>query len=545
MVAAGDLRHGIETGGVIPYFQPIMEIQTGQLRAFEVLARWQHPTQGLIPPEKFIPTAEREGLAGELTAQILAGAFSAARELPEKVRLSVNISPVQLRDHSLPAQIEALARRTGFSPGRLTVEITETILVGNVKLAREVAENLKALGVRLALDDFGTGYSSLRQLQALPFDIIKVDRSFVRSIAAGRESRKIAAAIVGLGHSLGLVTVGEGIEQKEQAEILFYLGCELGQGWLYGQPVPAEELPAHLAKQLPCSFPATASPFLAAEIASHLEARPAERLAQLQAIYDGAPVGLCFLDKNLRCISMNQRLVEMSTPPDVPPLGRTIEEVAPEVFRQVEPYLRRALAGESIREIEIRTPNVDAPGKINAPGEFKTLLGSFEPARDEAGEVVGISIAVVDITERKQAEQALRESEEHYRNTVELSPQVPWTADPEGNILDAGPRWEAMTGIPKSETLGVGWRRAVHPDDLAQTDAAWKKALETGEPVDVEYRIGRRNGIWRWVRGRGQARRGPDGRILRWYGTVEDIDDRKALEAALQENEARLKAMLR
>ena len=127
---------------------------------------------------------------------------------------------------------------------------------------------------------------------------------------------------------------------------------------------------------------------------------------------------------------------------------------------------------------------------------------------------------------------------------MELSPQVQWTAAPDGKILDVGPRWEMMTGIPKSDTLGEGWRQSLHPDDLPRTDAAWRKALETGDPMDVEYRIGRGNGIWRWVRARGQARRDADGRIVRWYGTVEDIDDRKALEAALQESEARLRTIL-
>lgn len=533
-----DLRRALETDEIVPHFQPVADLQTGHLRAFEVLARWRHPTRGLIAPDRFIPLAENQGLIGELSGHILGQAFTAASTLPENLRLAVNISPMQLRDHTLPAQLESCAQRTGFSLRRLTVEITESILVGNLKLARQVGEELRAIGVRLALDDFGTGYSSLRQLQALPFDVIKIDRSFVRSIADGRESRKIAAAIVGLGHSLGLVTVGEGIEEKRQAEILFYLGCELGQGWFYGRPVPADRLAAMVSERAAAPEPRPDTFVLATEIAANLEARPTQRLAQLQAIYDGAPVGLCFLDKDLRYVSMNRRLVEMSNAPGDPRLGRTIQQVVPEVFEQIEPYLRRSLAGEAIRDIEIRTARVDAPGKFN------TLLGSLQPVRDEAGEVVGVSIAVVDITERKQVEQALRESEEHYRYTVELSPQVPWTADPDGKILDVGPRWEEMTGIRKSETLGEGWRRALHPEDLLYTDKAWRRALETGNPVDVEYRIGRGNGIWRWVRARAASRRGPNGEIIRWYGTVEDIDDRKRAEEALRESEARLRAIL-
>jgi len=409
--------------------------------------------------------------------------------------------------------------------------------VGNMELALVIARDLKALEIRLALDDFGTGYASLRHLHTLPFDELKIDRSFVHSMTHKRESRKIAAAVVGLSHSLGLITVAEGVEDKKHADMLFYLGCELGQGWLYGQPVPAAEIPAILERQ--SLSPPAGSPLLAVDMALHLEAAPAQRLAQLQAIYEGAPVGLCFLDRDLRYVSQNRRLSEMSAAPLGPRLGKKMTEVMPLVFLQMEPYLKRALAGEAISDLEILTQR---PG---APEEFNTILVSLQPARDEANEVVGISIAAVDITDRKRTEQALRESEDHYRHTVELSPQVPWTADPDGKILGAGPRWEALTGLKVSETLGYGWRQALHPDDLAATEEKWAGALRSGDPVDVEFRIGPGNGTWRWMRSRAAARRGENGEILRWYGMVEDIDDRKRAEDALQKAEKRLEALLR
>jgi len=207
------------------------------------------------------------------------------------------------------------------------------------------------------------------------------------------------------------------------------------------------------------------------------------------------------------------------------------------VYLRMEPYLRRALAGEAIPDLEILT---DRPGSTT---EFNTILLSLQPTRDEAGEVVGVSIAAMDITERKRIEGALRESEEHYRNAVELSPHVTWTADPDGRILGAGPRWEELTGLTLSETLGYGWRKALHPDDLPPTEEKWMAALRSGNPVDVEYRVGRGDGIWRWVRARASARRGKNGEIVRWYGVVEDIDDRKRAEQALREAEERLEAL--
>ncbi len=533
-----DLRNAIERREVMPSFQPIVALRTGRLWGFEVLARWHHPQLGIISPESFIPLAESTGLIGALFESMLAQAIASVQALPEfsdDLTLSINISPTQLRDPSMPGQIRSATERSGFPPRQLVVEITESGLVGNMELALAITGELKELGVRLALDDFGTGYSSLRHLHSLHLDEIKIDQSFVQSMSYRRESRKIAAAIVGLGHSLGLTTVAEGVEDKAHADMLFYLGCELGQGWLYGAPVTAAELPAVMAKE--AQAPPVGAPMLAADMAFNLEASPTERLAQLQAIYEGSPVGLCFVDRDLRYVSQNRRLSEISAAPLGPRLGKRLGEVTPLVYLQMEPYLRRALAGEAIPDLEILT---ERPGSST---ELNTILISLQPARDEAGEVVGISIAAVDITERKRTEQALRESEEHYRNTVELSPHVAWTADPEGKILGAGPRWEEMTGLKISDTLGYGWRNAVHPDDLQPTEEKWATSLQSGDPVDVEFRIGRGNGTWQWVRSRASARRGENGEIIRWYGQVEDIDDRKRTEQALREAESRLAAI--
>jgi PAS domain S-box-containing protein len=537
-----DLRNAIDRHEVVPSFQPIVTLRTGRLWGFEVLARWQHPQLGLIAPDKFIPMAEHTGLIGPLFQTVLDQAMVSVEKLasspagfPDHLTLSVNISPVQLGDRSVSRVIRSLLKKAGFPPRQLMIEITETGLLGNMELALAITEELKALGVRLALDDFGTGYSSLHHLQSLPLDEIKIDQSFIHSMSYRRESRKIAATIIGLGQSLGLITVAEGIEDKSHADMLFYLGCDLGQGWLYGTPVSAAELPSLVAKESLAS-PA-GSPLLAADMSSNLEASPAQRLVQLQAIYDGAPVGLCFLDRNLRFVSQNRLLSEMSASPLGPRLGKKVSEIAPMAYLQMEPFLKRALAGEAIPDLEILT---ERPGSLS---EFNTILISLQPARDEAGEVVGISIAAMDITERKRTEQALRESEAHYRNTVELSPHVTWTADPQGNVLGASPRWEELTGLKVSDSLGYAWRNALHPDDIAPTDQKWAEALRTGNPVDVEFRIGNGNGVWRWMRSRAAARRDENGELVRWYGVVEDIDDHKRCEQALREAEAHIETL--
>jgi len=538
---ANDLRRALEKNEIIPYFQPLVELRTGLLGGFEVLARWQHPLRGLIPPNEFIPLAEAAGLNGLLTGNLLRASFDAAKNIPNHLTLSVNISLTQLTDLSLPKHIAAAAEQAGFPLDRLILEITESALVGNTEYAYRIATELKEQGSRLALDDFGTGYSSLRHLQSLPFDELKIDASFVRSMDHTRESRKIAAAIVGLGNSLSLTTVAEGVETQAIADMLLWLGCDVGQGWLYGRPVPPEELPETLAVRLNPPSPSTLTEPRSAAANSNLplrlEALPTQRLAQLNAIYDGVPVGLAFLDRNLRYVSVNKRLAEMHNLPVASHLNRYFADVHPEKFPECEPYLLRALDGEATGGLEICLPDA------RRTGQRCTFLISYQPARDEVDEVIGVSISVVDITRRKEAEQALIESEDHYRHTVELNPQVPWTADANGVILDVSPRCEELTGISSHEMANGGWLRIVHPDDLPRAVQEWNHSVRTSTPYDSEYRVLVREGVWRWMRSRAAPRQNDQGKIIRWYGTVEDIHDHKLAEEALRRSEARLQAV--
>jgi len=215
-----DIHQALEEGEFVPYFQPIVDLRVGNIHGFEILARWQHPTQDSIPPNLFIPPAEHYGLINRLSASLLTQAFAAVRTLPTDFGLSINLSPSQLLDRAMPDLIHHLADEAEFDLKRLTVELTETALVDDLDLAGAVAADFKRLGIRLALDDFGTGYSSLLHLQSLPFNELKLDISFVRSMVHSRQSRKIAAAAVNLGLSLGLQTVAEGIEEQSQANLL-------------------------------------------------------------------------------------------------------------------------------------------------------------------------------------------------------------------------------------------------------------------------------------------------------------------------------------
>ena len=242
-----DLRLAVARDELEPHFQPLVEISSGRLVGFEMLARWTHPVRGAVDPERFVPIAEDTGLVSAMSERLLRKACRAAAAWPDHLSVAVNISPLQLRDRALPTMVRSALAESGLPAHRLEIELTESALIGNLELAREIMGELKALGVRLALDDFGTGYSSLAHLQALPFDKLKIDAGFVHAMAHDSDSRKIVAAVVGLGQSLGLPTVAEGVEELGQAEVLARLGCDIGQGWLFGHPVPAQAVAALMA----------------------------------------------------------------------------------------------------------------------------------------------------------------------------------------------------------------------------------------------------------------------------------------------------------
>jgi EAL domain-containing protein (putative c-di-GMP-specific phosphodiesterase class I) len=238
-----DVRRAFVEEEFFPFFQPMVELETGQLAGFEALARWNHARLGAIAPDAFIPIVLKCGFINALTQRLLLKTFAATPLLSAALRLSVNLAPLQLMDRTLPAQIAAIAGRSGFALERLTVEVTESALLEDISTAQAVADELKSLGCRLTLDNFGTGHSNLFMLQALPFDELKIDRSFVRAMAESRQKRMIVAAVVALAHSLGLATVAEGVETEEQAGMMFESGCGFAQGWLFGKPASIAEIP--------------------------------------------------------------------------------------------------------------------------------------------------------------------------------------------------------------------------------------------------------------------------------------------------------------
>src|SRR5665213_553617 len=508
----------LASGEFVPFFQPVIAIRSGELIGFEVLARWNDPVDGLICPNDFIPAAESDGWISELTAQLLRQAFTAMKALPHPLQLAFNIAAMQLHDRALPKLISDLASEAGFPLTCVCLELTESALVWDTDVARKIAHELKEAGCELALDDFGTGYSSLSSLQSLPFDVLKVDRSFIGSMTRSKESRKIVAAVVGLGQSLGIVTVAEGIETEDQDEMLLWLGCDHGQGWFYGRPVPAADLPGVVAarrERKPARH--SVENMQHRRSLSEFDLLPETRLAQLRAVYDGAPVGLAFLDREMRYVTLNRRLAEMNGPPMAAHLGRTVQEMIPGMFSIVEPLIRRALHGESVLGVEMEKP-------ASEPNGGKTVLLSYEPARAEAGEVVGVSVSLADMTAVRVAEKSRDEAEEHFRHLMDLNPQIPWILDAEGRAIDVSHKWEAATGMQLGSWKGYGWLNSIHPDDVEHTKEVLFACLRSGKPMDIRYRVKPEGGEWASMRARGWPRCDAAGNVLYWYGILENTD---------------------
>lgn len=247
-----ELRDAVANNQLVLHYQPVVSLTTRRMVSVEALVRWEHPTRGMISPGDFIPIAEESRLIVSMGRWVLEEACRQAvewhRRFPDQTPLGVgvNVSTVQLADDRFVQEVARILRVTGVSPHTITLEITETALMDDMKHTVRVLAELKALGVRLAIDDFGTGYSSLNYLQRMPIDVLKIDRAFVNGIERGGDQLVLARTICEMARTLSFKTIAEGIELPAQADRLRELGCELGQGFLYARPLP----PIHIAALL-------------------------------------------------------------------------------------------------------------------------------------------------------------------------------------------------------------------------------------------------------------------------------------------------------
>ncbi len=243
-----DLRAAVRRGELLVHYQPQVQLSTGRLAGVEALVRWQHPEQGLLAPGCFIAVAEEMGIIDEIGVWVLRAACTQMIDWDASglsvPRVAVNLSAQQLGRDSLVGQVGAILEETGLAPARLELELTESMIMHRAERAIIVLRGLRALGIAIAVDDFGTGYSSLGYIRQLPLNRLKIDASFVQDLDAAEDGGMIARAIIGLGKSLGLEVIAEGVEREVQDAFLRREGCDIGQGYLYGRPMPASDLRA-------------------------------------------------------------------------------------------------------------------------------------------------------------------------------------------------------------------------------------------------------------------------------------------------------------
>ena len=245
-----ELRAAIENGRIIPYYQPIVDLRTGEIVGLEVLARWEHPTRGVLPPDVFIPMAEELQLAGLISQTLMRRVIADSRYWPTSIYFAFNASPGQLRELISLVRVPPSWPEGALDPKRLEIEITESALIEDLEVARTVIELLQAAGTRVVLDDFGIGYSNFFHLRELPFDKIKIDKSFVLDLGLDPRADACVRTMIALGESLDIEMVAEGVEKGHIAKYVADLGCRYGQGYLYSVPVSADAVSALLRKPI-------------------------------------------------------------------------------------------------------------------------------------------------------------------------------------------------------------------------------------------------------------------------------------------------------
>nr|WP_172691009.1 EAL domain-containing protein [Agrobacterium larrymoorei]ASK49454.1 ABC transporter permease [Agrobacterium larrymoorei] len=504
------LQSALSRGEIWPAFQPIVDLQSGAIVAFEILARWTDPIAGAISPTQFIPLAEQCGLIGDLTDKILREACVIALSWQGSFVLAINISPVQFHDHELSTRILRTVRSSGFPVHRVHVEITESALLENDPSVHATIASLKASGIGLALDDFGTGFASLTQLHAFPFNKLKIDMSFVRSMTVDSGSRKIIASVIGLGQSLGMTVVAEGVETEEQATLLRRMGCDLGQGWLFGKAENALETGKLIERRLVGDLSKRKPP-----------AQLFHRVHQLDALYTASPIGLCLLDTNFVHTSVNPRFSAMFalSPDDM--IGHTVHSFMPaHEADRVTSDLVKVLNGDTV-VIEDYRPI----------GSDRVFFVINQRVDDDDGVAIGISVTAVDVTGYKTLETLLSQTEDHQRWSIDLSPNIPWASDAAGVVNFMGP-------TPDCSKIDVDariedWMARMHPEDRLRVRQQWLAWIPSGKPFETMFRMRLGDDGFHWMLSRAKPHHGPDGKIIKWYGVITEMAAQQSLRDQL------------
>jgi diguanylate cyclase (GGDEF)-like protein/PAS domain S-box-containing protein len=559
----GDLRRALELHEIVLHYQPKVSVASGEVVGVEALARWQHPTQGLLYPDSFIPAAEHTALIGPFTSYVLDAALAQARIWADKgspMPVSVNLSGRNLLDEHLPTEVAELLAAHGVPASLLELEVTETAIMLDPVRARRVLQHLSDLGIRLSIDDFGAGYTSLSQLKSLPIDELKIDRSFVMTMSCDARDALIVHSVVDLGQNLGLNIVAEGVETAQALATLRGFGCDIAQGYHIARPAPVETFDAWLGTRkssapVPIAVPIAVTPSRRASDAIFTErdfgepTSPAAALRaseeRFRALFTLAPIGITEARADGAIVAMNPHACAM--------LGYELDEV---IGHPVTMFIDPDDRAEQARNLA----GLSHSGGYSARRIFRrkdgtpvTVLISVAAVRQASGAVHRMVGMYVDVSELVLAEQSLaansielaareselRESAAFQDAVLAATPDLIFVAESitnrnvwsSGNLMEFG-----YTARQLKDLGGNAIDMFVHPDDLfkVREQNAAVQALPNGEVVRIRYRIRVHGEMYRWFsRSVTPFTRDSAGQVTQILGIASDLTEIVEVEQQL------------
>jgi PAS domain S-box-containing protein len=535
---ANDLREALERQEFQVYYQPKLDLASGKITGVETLIRWEHPQQGLLTPTQFIPLAEETNLISPIGEWVLRTACTQGKAWQDAgvppLILTVNLTVRQLYQPDFLESIERILHETGLVPSYLELEITEYMTMDIVQII-PILRNLKHIGVKISLDDFEIGYSSLFNIKELPIDIIKIDQCFVNNCLVDMKDATIVKAIIALGHELNVEVVAEGIESKEQLIFLQQNLCDIGQGYLFSNPLlPTEFLVAfHQIEKIISRDGIPSASFSREKWLQEALHKTKQELAVTLRYQQGMTFKFTRHDgKFIHTLCDGELLYRMGLTPEQV-VGKEPHEFLPlnDAERKSQ-YYERAWGGEE---------NVTYEGQYNG----KWYLASLRPIHRE-GQVVEVIGSAVDISDRIKKErevslltQYLVEQEAKYRLIAENSQDLIAIFHTNGVLQYASPSHIRVFGGEVPQFEGNCPFSMVHPDDLAHIRERWDEMISTKTSVRIEWRFVHVDGTCIWLEGIGTPILTSDGKIDGILVTGREITERKVQDRKLRDSEQR------
>ena len=461
---AARLAAAIGDGGIELHFQPIVDLPSCRIRGYEALCRWSDPTLGCVPPDEFVPVAERAGLIHALGHQVLREACRAAAGWPSvhglAPTIAVNVSPVQLAEPDFVHQTAAALRDSGLAPARLYLEITESAAIEDFEVTAQRLAALRSLGVGVALDDFGVGHSPLSLLRWLPLDVLKIDRSFVAHVHERARDSVVTQLVVEAAHSLGLHVCAEGVENRDQAQQVLEMGCDYAQGFLFGRPNPAQ----------PGGGP---PPALGTTLDPH----------------EPAPVRIWGAVDEIVLITTPDRIITYASPATLPVLGYSPSQV---IGTSVASYLHPDDADPFTALADPRWGS--RPGAVvhrvrRRTGGYAWLRTRGQVVRDPDGQAREVVSMSRDVTREVEAERRLATTEARFRWAFDQAPVGMTLSGFDGVVHEANQAMAQLLGTTPEELVGARIADITHPEDR-ERDVVNARRLATG--ADTEQHVVKR-----------------------------------------------------